>query len=114
MKILVYVAWGVKAWCIPEHQVTVLRQRFPRFTFLHEVDEDGALRSIADVDVSFSSRLTPAMVESTKRLRWVHSSASAVEGLLPLADLTRHKITVTNSRGIQAIPMAEQAMAGLL
>src|SRR5207237_5341642 len=46
--------------------------------------------------------------------RWVHSSASAVEGLLPLADLTRHKITVTNSRGIQAIPMAEQAMAGLL
>jgi len=114
MKVLVYIAWGVKAWKIPEHQVAVLRQRFPEITFLHEVDEADALRSIQDVEVSFSSRLTDAMIENARCLRWVHSAAAAVEGLLPLAHLSRRNITVTNSRGIQAIPIAEQAMAGLL
>jgi phosphoglycerate dehydrogenase-like enzyme len=44
----------------------------------------------------------------------VHSSAAAVEGLLPLADLARREIVVTNSRGVQAIPMAEHVMGGLL
>jgi phosphoglycerate dehydrogenase-like enzyme len=114
MKALVYVAWAVKAWAIPEKQVEVLRRRFPDITFIHERHEVDALRSIADVEVSFSSRLTPAMVENARRLRWVHSSAAAVEGLLPLAQLGKRDIVVTNSRGIQAIPMAEQVMAGLL
>jgi phosphoglycerate dehydrogenase-like enzyme len=114
MNILVYIAWAVRAWAIPEKQVDVLRRRFPEITFIHEVHEAGALRSIADVDVSFSSRLNPAMVANAKRLRWVHSSAAAVEGLLPLAELGKRDIIVTNSRGIQAVPIAEQVMAGLL
>ena len=54
------------------------------------------------------------MVAAAPRLRWVHSSAAAVEGLLPLAELARAGITVTNSRGVQAIPMAEHVMGGLL
>src|SRR5215471_15088579 len=114
MKVLVYIAWAVKAWAIPEKQVAVLRRRFPNITFVHEKHETDALRSIADVEVSFSSRLTPAMVENARRLRWVHSSAAAVEGLLPLRELGKRDIVVTNSRGIQAIPIAEQVMAGLL
>jgi phosphoglycerate dehydrogenase-like enzyme len=58
--------------------------------------------------------MTPEMVAAAPRLRWVHSSAAAVEGLLPLADLARREIVVTNSRGVQAIPMAEHVMGGLL
>ena len=30
MKVLIYVAWAVRAWAIPEKQVAVLRRRFPR------------------------------------------------------------------------------------
>src|SRR5215831_2163412 len=114
MKVLVYIAWAVKAWAIPEKQVAVLRRRFPDVSFIHEVHEVDALRSIEDVEVSFSSRLNATMVERSRHLRWVHSSAAAVEGLLPLAELGKRDIVVTNSRGIQAIPIAEQVMAGLL
>ena len=78
---------------------------------MHETDVQ---RSIADVDVAFSSRLTAGLVSSANRLRWVHSSAAAVDGLLPLAALAKRDIVVTNSRGIQAIPIAEQVLAGLL
>ncbi len=115
MKVLIYIAWfGVKAWNIPERQVAKLRERFPEIDFLHESTEAGVFQSIPDVEVSFSSRLTPAMVEHAKKLRWVHSSAAAVEGLLPLRELAEHGILLTNSRGVQAVPIAEQVMAGLL
>jgi len=54
------------------------------------------------------------MVNTAPRLRWVHSSAAAVEGLLPLNALAARDIAITNSRGVQAIPMAEHVMGGLL
>jgi phosphoglycerate dehydrogenase-like enzyme len=115
LKALIYIAWwGVKAWQIPLPHVAELRRRFPDITFVHEVQPEGVLSSIQDVDIAFSSRLSEAMVERARRLRWVHSSAAAVEGLLPLQHLERRGIPVTNSRGIQAIPIAEQVIAGLL
>lgn len=115
MKALVYIAWwGVKAWQIPTTHVAELRRRFPDIHFVHEVQPEAVLDSIHDVEISFSSRLSPEMAERARLLRWVHSSAAAVEGLLPLAELEKRGIVVTNSRGIQAVPIAEQVMAGLL
>ncbi len=111
MKVVIYVAWAVRAWAIPEKQVAVLRRRFPEITFIHEVHEADVQRSIADADVAFSSRLTAELVSSASRLRWVHSSAAAVDGLLPLAGLAKRDIVVTNSRGIQAVPIAEQVLS---
>ena len=114
MRVLTYIAWPVKAWRIPDRHVKLLRERFPDIEFVHVVTEQDALQSIEDVDVSFSAFLTPQMVGCARRLRWVHSSAAAVDGLLPVDDLARRQIVVSNSRGIQAIPMAEQVMGGLL
>lgn len=114
MNVLIYISWPVKAWCIPDTQVAALRQRFPEIGFVHVADLDAARRVIADVDVAFTPFLTPDIVAAASRLRWVHSSASAVEGLLPLRELSARGITVTNSRGVQAIPMAEHVMGGLL
>ena len=54
------------------------------------------------------------MIERARRLQWVHSSAAAVEGLLPLPELAKRSIVVSNSKGIQAIPIAEQVLGGLL
>lgn len=111
MKILVYIAWAnVKAWQIPEEKVAFLRGQFPEITFLHARTEEDALQAIAETDVAFSSRLTPAMMQRAANLKWVHSSAAAVEGLLPLAELAKRNITLTNSRGVQAIPIAEQVI----
>jgi phosphoglycerate dehydrogenase-like enzyme len=44
----------------------------------------------------------------------VHSPAAAVEGLLPLAALAAAGVVVTNSKGVQAIPIAEHVMGGIL
>jgi phosphoglycerate dehydrogenase-like enzyme len=114
MKVLTYIAWPVKAWRIPDRHVRLLRERFPHVEFVHVVTAQDALQSIDGVDVSFSAFLTPQMVARARRLQWVHSSAAAVDGLLPVEDLARRQIVVSNSRGIQAVPMAEQVMGGLL
>jgi len=114
MKALIFISWPVKAWTIPDAQAAALQQRFPDIAFVRARDQAEALRAIEDVDVGFTPFLTPEMVRRAPRLRWVHSPAAAVEGLLPLPDLATRGIVVTNSRGIQAIPMAEHVMGGLL
>ncbi len=114
MKVLVYISWPVKAWSIRDEDVATLRGRFPGVTFVHETALDAAGRALEDADVAFTPFLKPEMIPAARRLRWVHSSAAAVEGLLPLAALASHGITVTNSRGVQAIPIAEHVMGGLL
>lgn len=114
MKALVYISWPVKAWSIPDEKVTVLRERFPELDFVHAATESDAREGVEDVDLSFTPFLTNEMVDAAARLRWVHSPASAVEGLLPLSRLASRDVVVTNSRGIQAIPIAEHVMGGLL
>src|SRR3954468_12269890 len=114
MKILIHITWPVKAWCIPDAQVARLEDRFPKVEFVHAPALDDAHAAMPYVDACFTPFLTPEMVAAAPRLRWVHSSAAAVEGLLPLGALADRDIAVSNSRGVQAIPMAEHVMGGLL
>lgn len=114
MNVLVYTGWPVNAWRIPLAQVARLRTACPDVTFLHATNADDAARDIVNVEASMSPHLTLPILERAKYLRWVHSPAAAVADLLPLDELARRDIVVTNSRGVQAIPMAEQVMAGLL
>ena len=114
MKVLIFISWPVKAWSIPDAQVDVLRSRFPDIEFLHARTLDEARVQIADADVAFTPFMTPEIVAAAPRLKWVHSPAAAVEGLLPLAALGARGVTISNSRGVQAVPMAESVMGGLL
>lgn len=114
MRILIFISWPVKAWSIADSHVDALRRRFPDVEFVHAGSRDEAAARIHDVDAAFTPFLTAEMVASAPRLRWVHSSAAAVEGLLPLRELAARGIVVTNSRGVQAVAMAEHVMGGLL
>ena len=114
MKILIFIQWPVKAWSIPDAQALELARRFPDVHFIRAHTLDEAARAIVDVDACFTPHLLPEMIAQAPRLRWVHSSAAAVEGLLPLPELAAAGVTVTNSRGIQAIPIAEHVLGGLL
>ena len=114
MNVLIFTVWPVAFWQTPKSQVERLRERFPAITFTHALNDQDAERAIETTDVALASRLSMAMVERAPRLRWVHSTAAAVANLLPLRDLASRGIFVTNSRGIQAVPIAEHVMGGLL
>jgi phosphoglycerate dehydrogenase-like enzyme len=114
MKILLYVSWPVHAWSIPDTAVEALRRRFPDIEFVHAHTADEALTALPDVDAVLAARLAPEMVAAATRLRWVHSSAVNVLGLLPLPELAARGIAISNSRGIQGGPIAETVLGGLL
>jgi len=111
---MIFTVWPVAFWQTPKSQVERLRKRFPEISFRHALTDDEASLAIETTDIALASRLSAAMVERAPRLRWVHSTAAAVANLLPLDEFAARGIIVTNSRGIQAVPIAEHVMGGLL
>lgn len=113
MRVLVAIHHRVAAWTIPTSHVEALRTRFPHITFLHSRDRESDLTLAAQADVAFALNLGKAAVTHATQLRWVHASGHAV-GHFPLAELAARRVMVTNSRGIQSVPIAEHVMACLL
>ena len=113
MHVMIAIHHRVQAWTIQPAHVTELRRRFPRITFLHSTTRGLDLELAETADIAFALALSKEAVARAVRLQWVHCSAHAV-GHFPLADLGARGITVTNSRGVQAIPIAEHVIAGLL
>jgi phosphoglycerate dehydrogenase-like enzyme len=113
MTILISIQQPVRAWQIPEAAVVALRSRFPHLTIVHATSEGERARGLEDCDIAFTWILNAAELASAKKLRWVHSSAVAVETFC-LPEMFARGILVSNSRGIQAAPIAEHVMAVLL
>ena len=113
MNVLVAIHHRVDAWTIPATHVEQLRTRFPHITFVHSTTRESDIELAVDADVAFAIVLSKEAVARASRLQWLHCSGHAV-GHFPLADLAARGIVVTNSRGIQAVPIAEHVMACLL
>jgi phosphoglycerate dehydrogenase-like enzyme len=113
MHVLIAIHHRVQAWTIDAAHVEELRRRFPHITFLHSTTREADGEYAETADVAFALGLSKDAIARAPRLRWVHCSGHAV-GHFPLAELAARGILVTNSRGVQAIPIAEHVMACLL
>jgi D-2-hydroxyacid dehydrogenase (NADP+) len=113
MHVLIAIHHRVQAWTIQPAHVDELRRRFPRITFLHSATRDADIELAETADIAFALTLPKEAVARAARLKWVHCSGHAV-GHFPLTELGARGITITNSRGVQAIPIAEHVMAGAL
>jgi phosphoglycerate dehydrogenase-like enzyme len=110
VKILVTVYSPFDAWRIPPDQFAALQARFPRHTFVRADSDGEALAPIADADVVFGARLTPAHLAAASRLRWVHSHAAGVGAMLFPA-MVDSPVVITNSSGVASVPIAEHVIA---
>lgn len=113
MRVLVAIHHRVTAWTIPASHVDELRTRFPHITFLHSLDRHSDVALAAEADAAFALALSQEALAGASQLRWLHCSGHAV-GHFPLPELTARRVVVTNSRGIQSIPIAEHVMACVL
>ena len=77
------------------------------------VRRDEALPYLEDAEVLLSWMVPDAWVEHAKRLRWVHVTSAGVDHLWGGA-LWRSGVTITNSRGVHATPLAEHVLGWLL
>jgi phosphoglycerate dehydrogenase-like enzyme len=92
-------AQAIRAWG-PAVEVRVVRR-------------DEAVPYLADAEVLLSWMVPDAWVEHAKRLRWVHVTSAGVDHLWGGA-LWRSGVTITNSRGVHATPLAEHVLGWLL
>ena len=111
MKILISIQQPVKQWQIPAEGVEALRERFPAIQFIHATSPEAARGRARRLRCRL--HLDPQRRTSSRRRRscsWVHTSAVAVETLC-LPELFARGIAVSNTRGVQAVPIAEHVMA---
>lgn len=110
MNVLIAIHSPFTMWTIPESHVERLRREFPAHTFLHAKSSDRTLELIGDADVAFSAQITPPHLAAARRLRWIHSPAAGVGGMLYPA-MVESPIVVTNARGVSADTIAEHVLA---
>jgi len=113
VNVLISIQQSVRAWQIPFEGVETLRARFPALTFHHATDDAARATALVECDVAYTWMLSAAELETAPRLKWVHTSAVAVE-TLALPELFARDVVVSNSRGVQSTPIAEHVFAVLL
>ena len=113
MKILISFDHRVAQWQIPADGVATLRVRFPHIEFIHATSDEERARGLADCDVAYTWILKADEFATAPKLRWLHTSAVAVETLC-LPELFARGVVVSNTRGVQAVPIAEHTLAVVL
>ena len=113
MKVLISIQQPVMQWQIPPECVGALRRRFPNIEFIHATTDAQRADGLKDCDVAYTWILKAPELASAPNVKWVHTSAVAVETLC-LNELFARGIAVSNTRGVQAVPIAEHVMAVVL
>jgi phosphoglycerate dehydrogenase-like enzyme len=113
LKILVSIQQPVTQWQIPPEGVATLRSRFPLIQFIHATTPEQRADGLRACDAAYTWILNAAELDTAPQLKWVHTSAVAVETLC-LPELFGRGIAVSNTRGVQAVPIAEHVMAVVL
>ena len=113
MTILVSIQQDVAAWQVPATHVDQIRRALPHHDVRYATTSAARAVGLAACDVAFTWQLDAEELAAAPRLRWVHSPAVAV-GTLCLDALAARSVAVSNSRGVQATPIAEHVFALVL
>lgn len=100
-------------WTIPSSQVARIVRSLPRDHVVDARDPGSRLRAFAAADVLFATRISATEYAAARNLRWIHSSAVGVGGLLP-PDVVAGDVLISNSRGVHSEAIAEHAIALVL
>lgn len=110
MKVLISIQLPVTQWQIPIEGVDALRKQFPHIQFVHATTPEERAAGLRDCDAAYTWILKTTELAQAPKLRWIHTSAVAVETLC-LPELFARGVAVSNTRGVQAVPVAEHVMA---
>jgi phosphoglycerate dehydrogenase-like enzyme len=105
MKVVIYPP-------LDEQRTSKLRDMTGLPDLVFPRDDSAAMREIADAD-GFVGKLTPALLATAGRLRWVQSPTASLEHYL-FPELIEHSCTLTNMRGLFSDVIAEQVLGYIL
>jgi phosphoglycerate dehydrogenase-like enzyme len=109
MRVLVSIFSPAAWWNVPDAHVARLRSGFPDIEFVHVRNDDELMRAVGGVEVAFAGELPREAFAAAPRLRWIHSPAAGIGGMLYPA-LVNSPVVLTNSRGMHAVSIAEHVI----
>ena len=74
---------------------------------------DEAMAAVRDAEAYFGFGMARPLYDAAPELKWIHTAAAGV-GSLMFPAIRASGVIITNSAGVHAIPIAEQALAGIL
>lgn len=113
MRVLISIQQRVPQWQIPEEGARRLIARFADVNFTYATTDDERARGLETAEAAYTWVLSSDELVRAPELKWVHTSAVAVETLC-LPELFARGVRVSNTRGVQAVPIAEHVMAMVL
>ena len=113
LRVLLSIQQRVGHWQIPEAAAGALIARFPDVSFTYAKTDEERSRAWPTAEVAYTWIVNADELAAAPRLRWIHTSAVAVETLNP-HELFARGIRLSNTRGVQAVPIAEHVLAVVL
>ncbi len=110
MKLLIALYHRFQPWIAPQWFSQRLRTDFPQLQIVQLPNYDRITEEIADADLAIAWSLRGDQITAAKELRWIHSTAAAVHGLMT-PELQASDIIVTNARAVHGPVVAEHAMS---
>ena len=100
-------------WTIPPADVARLARALPGDEVIDAREPAERRAAFAVADVLFATKISAEEFAIAPHVRWMHSSAVGVGGLLP-PSVVASPVIVTNSRGVHSDAIAEHAVALVL
>jgi phosphoglycerate dehydrogenase-like enzyme len=97
-------------WSIPPEVVDRLRDSLPADEVIDARTAEERAQAFSEADVLVATRITAEEFGLARRVRWIHTTAVGVGGLLP-RPVVESDVVVTNTRGVHSESIAEHAIA---
>ncbi len=110
MKLVIALYHRFRPWIAPQWFSQRLRADFPQLDVVQLPNYERVTDEIADADIAIAWSIRGDQISAAKKLRWIHSTAAAVHGLMS-PELQASDIIVTNARAVHGPVVAEHAMA---
>jgi len=109
-KLLIFVKHPFELWTAPAWFFERLQQEFPQLLVVQLPDYKRVDEEIIDTEIAVTWSIRPAQVLAAKKLRWIHSTATAVHQLM-FPELINSDIVLTNARDVHGPVVAEHVIA---
>jgi phosphoglycerate dehydrogenase-like enzyme len=110
VKLLIALYHRFQPWIAPLWFSERLREDFPQLEVVQLPNYERISEEIVDAELAIAWSLRGDQITAAKKLRWIHSTAAAVHGLMS-PELQANDIVLTNARAVHGPVVAEHAMA---
>ena len=98
---------------IKDYQKEHLLTKFPEVSFHYDKHREMRLVEKANAIVTYGEDIDAELLDGAKSLEWLMVASAGVEKM-PLTEIAKRQLVMSNVRGIHKTPMAESVLAHIL